>query len=365
MYILLFLSFFLCNNGFLLKQQTRFKSNLMMNHYEHAEEYYDFYTKYKQPILTGNNHLVNYEEFAKQHNTSYSIFQKNMLLIRNTNEDLRNKESDLVLGENQFMDTIDFDDEIRKNSMLTNIRSPCLHRGNYKNIIKRPLQYLETMLKNSLLRFSWKETGLLSPVKNQESCGSCWAFSTTSSLETFMRKHNYSIERLSEQELVDCSEKNEGCNGGLMNLAYDYIIERGGLSSNENYPYISNKNDFCSQNVPREIGSNITEYSYIIPESIDHMKYSVLQNPVAIALDADNIYFRFYKDGVIDLPVNASHSLNHAVLLVGYDHDDKGMYWIIQNSWGTQWGDQGFCKLRVRPKEGTLLCQLYGLYPTK
>ena len=150
-----------------------------------------------------------------------------------------------------------------------------------------------------------------------------------------------------------------------MDLAYDYIIERGGLSSNENYPYMSNTNDFCLHNISHVIGSNITEYSYIIPESISDMKYSVAQNPVAIALDADNVYFRFYKNGVIDLPSNASRSLNHAVLLVGYDHDEKGMYWIIQNSWGTEWGDQGFCKLRVQPKEGTLLCQLYGVYPTK
>lgn len=365
MYLLLFLSFVLYNHGFLLKQQTRLKSKLMMNHYEHAEEYYDFYTKYKQPILTGNNHLVNYEEFAKHHNSSYYIFRKNLKLIKQTNDNLRNEQSDLLLGENQFMDIIDFDDETRKNSMLTNVRPPSLQRKNFKKVITNPVQYLDILLRGNLPRFSWNDTGLLSPVKNQESCGSCWAFSTTTSLETFMRKHNFSVERLSEQELVDCSKKNEGCNGGLMDLAYDYIIERGGLSSNENYPYMSKQNEFCLHNISRENGSNMSEYSYIIPESIADMKYSVLQNPVAIALDADNIYFRFYKDGVIDLPVNASRSLNHAVLLVGYDHDEKGMYWIIQNSWGTQWGDQGFCKLRVQPKEGTLLCQLYGLYPTK
>lgn len=90
---------------------------------------------------------------------------------------------------------------------------------------------------------------------------------------------------------------------------------------------------------------------------------SVKKNPVAIALDANNLFFRFYKEGVIDVPRNMSRELNHAVLLVGYDYDDKGMYWIIQNSWGKEWGDNGFCKLRARPDEGTLLCQIYGVYP--
>ena len=75
------------------------------------------------------------------------------------------------------------------------------------------------------------------------------------------------------------------------------------------------------------------------------------------------MFFRFYKEGVIDVPRNMSRELNHAVLLVGYDYDDNGMYWIIQNSWGKEWGDNGFCKLRARPDEGTLLCQIYGVYP--
>ena len=85
---------------------------------------------------------------------------------------------------------------------------------------------------------------------------------------------------------------------------------------------------------------------------------------VSIALDADNIYFRFYKDGIIDLPINVTKTLNHAVLLVGFDQDDDGEYWIIQNSWGEKWGQNGFCKIRIRPNEGVLLSQIYGVYPS-
>ena len=338
---------------------------ILMNQYDKAKEYYDFYRKYKHPILAKNDYLINYEEFAKRHNDSYSIFRKNFYLIHEVNEDLKKQNKNLVLGENEFMDIIDFDqNDLCKNSMLQNVKEYPHNSKNYKKIIKKPIQYLQTIFKD-FPRFSWNDTGLLSPVKNQLSCGSCWAFSTTSSLETFMRKKNYTIDRLSEQELVDCSEKNEGCNGGLMNLAYDYIIQNEGLTSDKNYPYKASQNGYCLQNITREIGSNISEYAYIIPKSILDIKYSVIQNPVSIALDADNIYFRFYKQGVIDLPINTSKTINHAVLLVGFDHDEEGMYWIIQNSWGEQWGDKGFCKIRVQPNEGTLLCQIYGVYPTK
>lgn len=365
MYIFLLLSFLFINDGFLFKHHTKLTSKIKMNLYDKAKEYHDFYNKYKQPILTTHSNLINYEEFAKFHNNSYSIFRKNWNLIHNANYDLQQQNKNLVLGENEFMDIIDFDHDYNcKNSMLHNVTQPLHNANNYKKMINKPVQYLQTIFKDSS-RFSWNDTGLLSPVKNQLSCGSCWAFSTTSSLETFMRKKNFTIDRLSEQELVDCSEKNQGCNGGLMNLAYDYIIERKGLTSDKNYPYKASHNKYCLRNITREIGSNITEYAYIIPESILDMKYSVMQNPVSIALDADNIFFRFYKQGVIDLPINISTTINHAVLLVGFDHDEEGMYWIIQNSWGEQWGDNGFCKIRVQPNEGTLLCQIYGVYPTK
>lgn len=254
---------------------------------------------------------------------------------------------------------MDSDDFLLNNEINPPDQSPI----NYKKIIKDPINYI-TNLWDSNSSFSWNNTGLLSDVKNQLSCGSCWAFSTTTSLETFMRINNFTVDRLSEQELVDCSTENSGCNGGLMHLAMDFIIKNKGLSSNTDYPYDPDNSDHCKLNITKVKGSNISEYLLTIPESINDLKYSVKKNPVAIALDADNIFFRFYKKGVIDIPIENSKQLNHAVLLVGYDYDEHGMYWIIQNSWGESWGDNGFCKIRVKPKEGTLLCQLYGVYPS-
>ena len=80
-------------------------------------------------------------------------------------------------------------------------------------------------------------------------------------------------------------------------------------------------------------------------------------------MELNNIFFRFYRSGVIDIPNNYSRALNHAVVLTGYDYDEDGMYWIIQNSWGKDWGDNGFCRIRATQGEGILLCQKYGVYP--
>jgi len=251
--------------------------------------------------------------------------------------------------------------------MVNHIEKKNINSGAYFKFLQTPLSYIESFIKqDKFLRFSWNDTGLLSPVKNQGQCGSCWAFSVTTALETFMRNRNYKVGRLSEQELVNCSPYDYGCNGGMMHTAFDYIIENGGLFSNDDFPYLAiTENCTTHQNVSKVIGSQLRDYRFVIPQSIIDFKLSVLENPVAIALDADNLFFRFYSDGVIDLPSNMSKRLNHAVLLVGYDYDEEGEYWIIQNSWGKQWGINGFGKIRIQPEEGVLLCQSYGVYPYK
>lgn len=336
-----------------------------MNKYPYAKEYFEYYNKFKKPLLSCDKNEKKYVHLVEKNKESYVTFEKNFKHIQSANEMLKQQNKSLRLDMNQYMDNVDFDDITTQNLMVNTIHKPSPNANKFLKLMDEPVQYIQEMIQNTKKGFSWNNTGLLSPVKNQKSCGSCWAFSTTSALETFMRKQNYSVDRLSEQELVDCSSENYGCNGGLMDLAMDYIIKEKGLSSHDDYLYNALETGYCILNNTRVLGSNMTEYKYIIPESVLDMKYSVNKNPVAIALDADNIFFRFYKEGVIDVPINSTKTLNHAVLLVGYDYDEEGMYWIIQNSWGESWGDKGFCKIRVQPKEGTLLCQLYGVYPSK
>ena len=341
--------------------------NLCMTNYEHAKEYFDFYNEHKQQLFAGGAEMasVDYQSFAKKNEDNYKIFEKNLRRIQEANTLLIQQNNSLRLGLNKYADMVDFDNDYANDLMINTISKDDISPTTYLKFLQAPLPYLNGVLnKDKLRKYSWNDTGLLSPVKNQGQCGSCWAFSVTTALETFMRQRNYSVDRLSEQELVDCSTKDYGCNGGMMHTAFDYIIENGGLYSNYDYEYVA-KTQNCSKplNITKVLGSNISKYNFVIPNSVLDMKLSVLQNPVTIAVDADNIYFRFYQDGVIDVPMNVSKTLNHAVLLIGYDYDENGEYWIIQNSWGKKWGINGFCKIRIQPNEGTLLSQSYGVYP--
>lgn len=342
---------------------------LLMQNYEHAKEYFDFYNEFKQPLFTGGQKglSIDYQSFAEKNKENYYIFEKNWKRIQEANAILAKQNNSLQLGLNQYADTVDFDNDYNTDLMINTISKEDISPTTYFKFLQSPIPYIDGVFnKDKLRKYSWNDTDLLSPVKNQGQCGSCWAFSTTTALETFMRIRNYSVDRLSEQELVDCSTKDYGCNGGMMHTAFDYIIENGGLYDNNDYEYVA-KTQNCSKplNISKVHGSAISKYKFVIPNSVLDMKLSVLQNPVTIAVDADNIYFRFYKDGVIDVPLNVSKTLNHAVLLVGYDYDEDGEYWIIQNSWGKKWGINGFCKMRIQPNEGTLLCQSYGVYPTR
>ena len=233
------------------------------------------------------------------------------------------------------------------------------------NILLKTMNFINKLInyRNLPKKLIWDDK-IVSNVKNQGSCGSCWAFSSTGVLEANMRLNNYTVTRLSEQELVDCSKENFGCDGGLMHLAFDYCIENKGLTSNELYPYKA-VDDNCkcnnSNKLLREIGSNITKYKFTIPKSKYDLMKSLQNGPICIAIDANSYIFRFYKSGIIDMPLKSSE-INHAVILTGYDCYENGTYWIIQNSWGENWGDNGYVKLKAIDGEGILSCQLYGVY---
>ena len=339
-----------------------------MPHFELGREYVEFYNKYKFIEKERNLVIKDQDEFVRENLQSYKIFEKNYYLINEANKFLKTQNKSFSLSLNHYADIIDFDDQYSTTDLMINpIKSPEIGASTYLKALQAPIDYLDKAFKfDKIDRFNWNDTGLLTPIKNQGRCGSCWAFAVTTALETFMRNRKNNVTRLSEQELVNCSPYDYGCNGGMMHTAFNYIIENNGLYSEEDYPYLATTNN-CTNlpHVSKVDGSNLKDYKFVIPKSIIDFKLSLLENPVAIAVDADNLYFRFYEEGVIDVPANFSKNLNHAVLLVGFDYDDEGEYWIIQNSWGEKWGMNGFAKLRIAPNEGVLLCQTYGVYPSK
>lgn len=189
--------------------------------------------------------------------------------------------------------------------------------------------------------FSWlkHQPRVVTPIKNQQQCGSCWAFSTTGSVESAHAIKTGKLISLSEQQLVDCSnpEGNQGCMGGLMTQAFQYIIDNNGICSEKEYPYTAA--DGNCRNCTNVV--NITGYKNIQPGNEEEMKIRLLKQPLSIAIQADLPSFQNYKRGVYhDLQCNGQ--IDHGVLAVGYGRVRNRDYWIVKNSWGPKWGDKGY-----------------------
>jgi len=189
--------------------------------------------------------------------------------------------------------------------------------------------------------FDWTTQGAVTPIKDQGQCGSCWAFSTTGSVEGCHFFGTKNLVGLSEQNLVDCSQAqgNEGCNGGLMTDAMDYI-KANGIDSEASYPYTA-QDGTCAFN-PANVASHETGYTNVASGDENALQQSVYQGPTSVAIDASQSSFQFYTSGVYSDPNCSSSQLDHGVLAVGWGSDSGTAYWIVKNSWGTSWGNNGF-----------------------
>ena len=197
----------------------------------------------------------------------------------------------------------------------------------------------------------WVEKGAVTPVKNQGQCGSCWAFSTTGSLEGAYFNKWGQLKSFSEQELVSCDRIDQGCNGGLMDTAFDFVKHNGGLASESDYPYTSGTGvepkcllSLSASQIPQDSKVAPTGHIDVEPGNIAALQAAVAKNPVSIAIEADQPAFQSYKSGVFN--GRCGQNLDHGVLLVGYGtmtvDDKKQDYWKVKNSWGASWGLGGY-----------------------
>ena len=213
------------------------------------------------------------------------------------------------------------------------------------------------IMEKAVEEIDWREKGAVTPVKNQASCGSCWAFSSTGALEGGNFVANGKLISLSEQQLVDCDPQSSGCGGGLMDYAFEYVMAHG-LCTEEDYPYHA-KDEKCNASQCKS-AITLKNYEKVPANDGAALKQAVSKAPVSVAVEADSAVFQMYKTGVVDSTACGT-SLNHGVLAVGYTAD----YWIVKNSWGASWGDNGYIKIAYK-ETGAGICGINQMnsYPT-
>lgn len=261
------------------------------------------------------------------------IWASNLAYIQHHNMDADRGMHSYWLGENEYSDMTHEEFRAVMNGYIMSNRSS-------------HLQYVSSLTTDPPAQVDWRTQGYVTPIKNQGQCGSCWAFSTTGSLEGQHFKKAKALVSLSEQNLVDCSKKygNKGCEGGLMDNAFKYIKANGGIDTESSYPYKARNGD-C-QFKSSDVGATDTGFVDVKRGDESALQQAVAEiGPISVAMDASHQSFQHYRTGVYTERRCSSIRLDHGVLAVGYGEVMSKKVWIVKNSWGTTWGEKGYFNL--------------------
>lgn len=303
-----------------------------------------------------------WEEWKATHRREYNglgeevirkvIWEKNMRMIEAHNQEAELGMHSYELGMNHLGDMTS-EEVVEK---MTGLQTPLNPGRNFNMSLDDKVSKLPKSI-------DYRKKGMVTPVKDQGSCGSCWAFSSAGALEGQLAKTTGQLVNLSPQNLVDCVKENDGCGGGYMTNAFRYVQENGGIDSEESYPYVG-EDEPCRYN---STGMAAQCKGFVeIPQGNEHALAVALfkVGPVSVGIDATQSSFQFYQRGVYYDPNCNKDDINHAVLAVGYGVSTKGKkYWIVKNSWSERWGNKGYI-LMARNRGN--LCGIANLasYPT-
>ncbi|KAL0695629.1 hypothetical protein Bca4012_062809 [Brassica carinata] len=192
-------------------------------------------------------------------------------------------------------------------------------------------------------RKDWRLEGAVTPVKNQgDSYGGCWVFSAIAAVEGLLKITGGSLISLSEQQLLDCDKANNGCRGGLMEKAFNYVAQKG-ITGDDEYPFLE-EDGICQ--FEDETVMQIRGFQFVPRNNERALLEAVSRQPVSVGIFAKLDSIIHYSSGVYDAP-DCGTDVTHAVTIVGYGTSPEGIkYWLAKNSWGATWGENGYIKLR-------------------
>lgn len=302
-------------------------TNMMAReHYEH--KFFEHLQEYGVNLKDGAEYVQRLQ-----------IFADNVDLIETHNA---NPKHTYKLGLNQFahLTFSEFMDAVK----IGGTRTPNLRRANNGRVHEAPKDV--SALPSTV---DWVSKGAVTPVKNQGQCGSCWSFSTTGALEGAYYNKYGNLLSFSEQQLVSCDVggADAGCNGGWMDDAFTFVQKNGGITTEDQYPYTSGttqKSGTCTKTGYTNVAAAAPKsYTDVTANSVSALMSAVAQQPVSIAIQANQAAFQLYKSGV--LTGKCGQNLDHGVLLVGYGTDNGVDYWKVKNSWGDSWGEGGYIRI--------------------
>ncbi|KAJ4954716.1 hypothetical protein NE237_011499 [Protea cynaroides] len=288
---------------------------------------------------------------AAEKEKRFLIFKNNVELIESFN---KAGDKPYKLSINQFADL--GDEEFK--ATRTGYKSPTGQRPSSNT------EFMYNNVTDVSPSMDWRVKGAVTPIKDQGSCGCCWAFSVVAAMEGITQLKTGNLVSLSEQELVDCDNNNYGCNGGNLDKAFQFIIQNQGLTTESNYPY-EEMDGTCNGEKAADHAAMITGYKDVPSRNEQELLMAVAKQPVSVSIEGSGYPFKYYSSGIFT--GECGNNLDHAVTLIGYGVNEEGTkYWLVKNSWGTSWGENGYMRIQrdVAEKEGRCGLAIEPFYPT-